>query len=234
MKTMAAGMAIVVASAIVAGAAGQQPAWAPAPTRPHVLIPVSGTWTADYENAQQILTINGALPRKAPDAEAVRSLFGPADAPAFVKALEAPGAFPLAVVRDVKDFQSGRLSVRFKLVDGATDQTAGIMFNLKPDGTYTYARYNTKDGNVAIWKFENGERAVLKHGEVHEQLPKGEWHTLTVVIAGATVTASANSRLAASHTLEVPVSGRLGVWTKADSVTSFRDFLVAGAHHSIR
>ena len=76
--------------------------------------------------------------------------------------------------------------------ESATDQTAGIVFNLKPDGSYTYARYNTKDGNVAIWKFENGARTVLKHGEAHEQLPPNTWQTLTVTITGAEVSASAH------------------------------------------
>ena len=216
-----------------------------------VLLPVSGTWNADYEKYDtkvvQVLTIDGAAPAKAPDADAARTLFGD-KAAGFVTALAAPGAFPLAVARDVKAFvasntktlASGTLEVSFKLVSGATDQTAGIVFGLQPDGSYTYARYNTKDGNVAVWKFEKGERTVLQHGEVHQQLPLNEWHTLQVTIMpdytrkGAVVSASVKgTTLAVRHTLPAPVSGRVGVWTKTDSVTSFKDF-VARSHEAIR
>ena len=201
------------------------------PARPEVLVPLSGTWTADYEDARQILTVQGAGERKAPDAEAAATLFGAAGGATMVKSLADPGAFTLAAARSVKDFRSGQISVRFKLVAGATDQTAGIVFNLKPDGSYTYARYNTKDGNVAIWKFENGARTVLKHGEAHEQLPLNTWQTLTVVVSGADVAASAHDgKLTVRHSLPAPVSGRVGVWTKNDSVTSFRDYMVTGKH----
>ena len=199
--------------------------------RPEVLIPLSGTWTADYEDARQILTVQGAGARKAPDAEAAATLFGPAGGASIVKSLADPGAFTIAAARGVTDFRGGQISVRFKLVAGATDQTAGIVFNLKPDGSYTYARYNTKDGNVAIWKFENGARTVLKHGEAHEQLPLDSWQTLTVVVSGADVAASTHGgKLTVKHTLPAPDSGRFGVWTKNDSVTAFRDYFVTAKH----
>jgi hypothetical protein len=230
MKLLAVTGTVLLASVALGAAQVQSQNAGP---RPAVLVPIAGTWTADYENAQQILTINGAAPAKAPDAEAANSLFGESGK-TLVTALAAPGAFPLAVARDVKTFQNGRLSVQFKLIDGATDQTAGIFFGLEPDGSYTYARYNTKDGNVAIWKFENGARAVLKHGELHEQLPKGVWHTLEVTVSGRTVSATANGRFNVSHTLEAPVAGRVGVWTKADSVTAFRGFTGGGHHTSQR
>ena len=48
------------------------------PARPEVLVPLSGTWTADYEDARQILTVQGAGDRKAPDAAAAATLFGAA------------------------------------------------------------------------------------------------------------------------------------------------------------
>jgi hypothetical protein len=209
-----------------------------------VLVPVSGTWTADYEKYDtklvQVLTIDGTAAAKAPDADAARTLFSDKSA-GFVAALAAPGAFPLAVVRDIKTFPAGTLEVSFKLVSGATDQTAGIVFGLQPDGSYTYARYNTKDGNVAVWKFENGERTVLQHGEVHQQLPLNQWHTLQVTIStdytrkGAVVAAAVKgSTLGVRHTLPAPVEGRVGVWTKTDSVTSFKDFVTTGHHAAHR
>jgi hypothetical protein len=240
-RTLISAIVAIAATAVVyAGqqttsqAQAPQTIWESANKNFQVLVPVSGTWSADYEKngtrVAQVLTIDGTAAAKAPDSDAARTLFGDKSA-GFVTALAAPGAFPLAVARDIKTFPAGTLEVTFKLVSGATDQTAGIVFGLQPDGSYTYARYNTKDGNVAVWKFEKGERTVLQHGDVHEQLPLNQWHTLQVTITGAAISASVKgSTLAVRHTLPAPVQGRVGVWTKTDSVTSFKDFVAAGRH----
>jgi hypothetical protein len=189
----------------------------------HTFVPLVGLWRAGAEAGRATFTVDGTAPAPKPDEEGAKAAFGP-EAPRFVKAMSVPGVFPLATVRDVPAFASGRLSVEFKILAGATDQTAGVVFNLKPDGTYNYARYNTKDGNVAIWKFENGTRTVLAHGELHEQLPFATWHRLVVQVKGRAITASVNDKLRVTHTLDGDVAGRVGLWTKADSVTAFRAF----------
>lgn len=188
------------------------------------LTPLAGTWTTSVqtEDGLHVVTIDGTAPRVL-HPPALAALFG-ADAPMLAKSLSAPGAYPLAVAGDIGNFPGGRLQVHFKLVAGATDQTAGIFFNLTPNGDYLYGRYNTKDGNVAVWKFENGAREVLVHGELHEQLPLGEWHTLALAVSGGRVIVTANDRWRAEHTIGAPIAGRVGVWTKQDSVTSFRGF----------
>jgi hypothetical protein len=198
----------------------------------YTLVPVHGTWSADYQNAPpspksnliQVLTLEGMTTKPvAPDPEPILALWG-TDGAAFLKNATAKGAFPLAIARDLKEFRAGALSVEFKLVAGQTDQSAGIAFNIKPDGSYYFARYNTKDGNVAVWKFENGTRTVLTHGAEHEQLKLGEWHHLEVRFTGTQVEATANKKLTVKHTLDAAPSGRVGVWAKNDSVTSFRNF----------
>ena len=190
----------------------------------HGFVPLVGLWRGGAEAGRATFTVDGTAPSPKPDEEGAKAAFGAA-APQFVKAMSVPGVFPLATVRDVPAFSSGRLSVEFKILAGATDQTAGVVFNLKADGTYNYARYNTKDGNVAIWKFENGARTVLAHGELHEQLAFATWHRLSVEVKGREITATVNDKLRVAHTLDRDVSGRVGLWTKADSVTAFRAFM---------
>ena len=203
----------------------------------YTLVPVHGTWSADYEkttgdpNLRQILTLDGMTKTPtAPNPVDAKALWG-AEGDAFLKAATAPGAFPIAIARDLKGLKGGTFAVDFKLVAGQTDQSAGIAFNIQPDGSYYFARYNTKDGNVAVWKFENGTRTVLAHGTEHEQLKLGEWHTLEVRLSGKTIQATANRKLSVTHTIDVEPSGRVGVWAKNDSVTSFRHFRFLGHPH---
>ena len=135
--------------------------------------------------------------------------------------------FPLVAAREIRDVRSGRIRAEFKLISGATDQTAGIVFGLGDDGKYHFGRYNTKDGNVALWTFADGKRTVLSHGETHNQLPMNVWHDISVTIQGQTVTVSAaKDTLKATHTFTSPIRGRVGFWTKGDSVTAFRGLTV--------
>jgi hypothetical protein len=210
----------VIKLAILALAASSLPGAVPQTTPALTLVPIVGTWKTGAEAGRPTITIQGGPAPAAVDASAAASLFG-AEAAALLKSVGAAPAFPLAVVRDVPDFRSGTLRVQFKLLQGTDDRSGGIVFNLKPDGSYNFARYNTKDGNVAIWKFDSGTRTVLAHGEEHQQLPSGQWHTLVVTIAGNDVTAVVNDKLRVRHTLDQPVSGRIGLWAKPDVVTSF-------------
>jgi hypothetical protein len=126
----------------------------------------------------------------------------------------------------VRNFTGGTLRVQFKMIGGASDQNAGVAFNVSPDGEYLYARYNTKDGDLALWRFRNGERELIVHGTGTAKLALGEWHELVVTIRGTSLSASiaGNATLALKHTLDAAPSGRVGVWVKRDAVTAFRRF----------
>ena len=195
---------------------------------PRGLMGVVGNWTA-INDSGPAFRVDGAAwnGQTAPrDLEAAgRSLFGQTTE-AFLANGTAQGAFPLAVWRDVPDFAAGTIRVRFKLVGGASDQNAGVVVGLQPTGEYMFVRYNTKDGNVAIWAYANGERRRIADGETKAQLPMNTWHDLTVTVTGTTVTGSLDGTLGVQHTLDKPLSGRVGLWTKRDAVTVFKDFRV--------
>jgi hypothetical protein len=153
-----------------------------------------------------------------------RSLFGRIDT-TFVANGMAPQAFPIAVAQDVGAFANGTLRVRFKLVGGKSDQIAGIMFGLRPTGEYYFMRYNTKDGNIALWRYARGERIRVAEGEAHKQIALNTWNELTVRIAGNVVTGMVGGTdLNLTHTFDAPVTGHVGVWVKRDAITTFKDF----------
>ena len=193
---------------------------------------IIGHWTELNDNGP-VLRADGAAwngqTTAAQASAASKELFGSAS-DSFVANVTAPGAFPLAVAPGA-DFSNGAVKVQFKLVSGQTDQTAGIVFGLGPNGEYHYLRYNTKDGNLAVWRFLKGERQVVKHGTEHAELKLGTWQELAVTIAGATVRGAlvGHPAVVVEHTFEAPVKGRVGLWTKRDSVTDFRNFTATGA-----
>ena len=193
---------------------------------------VVGHWTAVDDGGPALLVDgeawSGTTERAALEASA-RALFPDARAAdsTFVANGAAAGAFPIAVAAAAGTVGDATLRVQFKLVRGATDQIAGIMLGLQPNGEYLFARYNTRDGNVAVWRYADGVRTRVVDGADHEQLALGVWHELVVTVVGSRViVAVSGTPLRLDETLDRPPIGRVGLWVKRDAVTAFRGFTV--------
>ena len=193
---------------------------------------VVGNWSVVDDGGKKVMAVDGRQWQKGQPAgglaEKARAIYG-ARHEEFIDNVKAFAYFPYAVAKDVDDFHDGDLSVRFKLVSGQLDQCAGILFNLKPSGDYLTVRFNGKEDNVVLWTFNQGKRSFVKKGSENVPLKLGEWHTLLVSIRGTALQASLDGKHLLDYTLPEPVSGRVGLWSKTDSVSYFDDFTVAPA-----
>lgn len=113
----------------------------------------------------------------------------------------------------------------FKGVAGRIDQAAGILFNVQPNGDYLTLRANPLEDNLVLWQYVKGKRSSVKWVR-NTPSPSGQWHELKLTVVGNKVQGWLNGVLTLSHDLEKPVSGRIGLWSKADSVVYFDDFRV--------
>ncbi len=220
-------MRVILGSLIavcVAVSPGAQRSGAPSTAAP--TIPVIGHWITAIEAGAVVVTADATKWDGAPPADPdglARTLFGTATAdPAFRTNVLASGAFPQAVLTEIPTFSEGTLRIDFKLIGGASDQTAGLVFDLRPTGDYLYVRYNTRDDNVALWRFTKGQREVIAHGAAHRRLAMNAWHPLVLTVRGTKVTATAAGDLRVEDTLDRPVAGRVGMYTKRDSISAFR------------
>lgn len=66
-----------------------------------------------------------------------------------------------AVLPDISRLTAGTFAAQFNLVSGDSDQTAGLVFDLRPTGEYLFVRYNTREGNLALWRYAGGKREVV-------------------------------------------------------------------------
>jgi hypothetical protein len=217
------------AAVVGAGIAGSfDPSWFRAQQAGPALVGVIGHWTA-VNDGGPALKGDGAqwsgTTTRAQLESAMRPFF-PSPSEQLVANGIAPGAFPLAVWNGVTNFTEGEIRVQFKMLGGKDDQNAGIVMGLQPNGEYFYVRYNTKDGDAAAWRFANGDRIRIVHGTPAPLLPLGTWHELVVRVNGTKVVGTVNGTISVEHTLAQPLQGRVGVWTKRDAVTVFRNFRV--------
>lgn len=140
--------------------------------------------------------------------------------------------YPLLVLDDfsAKDVD---VSVRFKPVSGKVDQAAGIVWRLKDKDNYFIARANALENNVVSYKTVGGKRTSIgikgdpKSYGVKVEVPSGRWSTLRVRMVGNTAEVFLNDK----KVLEVEndtftEAGKIGLWTKADSITYFDDLKV--------
>jgi hypothetical protein len=141
--------------------------------------------------------------------------------------------FPVAVLSDVTATDVD-VSVRFKPISGHVDQAAGLVWRFADRDNYYIVRANALEDNVVLYKVEGGRRTDLPvkgRGRTYGQkteVPAGQWSTLRVVASGPLFEVHVNgSKLYEVEDGTFAKPGKVGVWTKADSVTQFDDLSVA-------
>ncbi len=181
---------------------------------PKSLVAVVGIWRIESEGGKNVLAVDGRQ----------WALYGERYAE-FLDRVQAYAYYPYTVAKDVEDFRGGEITVRFEGLSGRIDQGAGILFNLKPNGDYLALRANCLENNLVLWKFEKGKRSSVSWVRNAPAASK-QWHDLKVRINGTKVEGYLDGKLYLEHTLPAPVSGRIGLWSKADSYMHFSDYTV--------
>jgi hypothetical protein len=201
--------------------------------QPKSFVPIVGNFTIGSEDNNKVLVIDGRKWQQGQTAtgvaERAKSLYGERYGE-FLDNVKAFAYFPYAVATGIDDFREGEISLRFKGISGRIDQGAGILFNLQPSGNYLTVRANPLENNLVLWKFDKGRRSSVKW--VRDVVtPTKTWHDLKVVIKGNSVEGYVNGKLYLAHELAQPVSGKIGVWSKADSHMYIDDYRVVSASH---
>lgn len=113
------------------------------------------------------------------------------------------------------------VSTRFKPISGRTDQAAGVIARVQDRGNYYILRANALEGNVTLYKYAGGRRSRLK--DASAQVVAGQWQELRLEVVGARLRGFLNGQPMVEATDETYKAGKVGLWTKADSVTCFDD-----------
>src|SRR5712692_3805902 len=118
------------------------------------------------------------------------------------------------------------VSMKFKPISGQEDASGGIVFRFN-DGKYYVVRANALEGNFRLYYYDRGRRQLASASVKAPAL--GQWHTVRVVALGDHMQAWLDGKLYLDHRDARFKSGRVGLWTKADSITAFDDLSSRGA-----
>lgn len=126
-------------------------------------------------------------------------------------------------IKDDTSVQDGFVEVKFKPVSGKEDQAGGVIWRCTDADNYYIARANALEDNVTIYHTIRGKRVSFKNTDT--KVAPGVWHTLRVDFAGNKYTVTFDGKKVIETTdNSFTEPGKVGVWTKADSVTLFDDF----------
>jgi DNA-binding beta-propeller fold protein YncE len=143
------------------------------------------------------------------------------------------GRFPL-LVNDKITGKDVDLSVKFKAVAGSVDQAGGLVWRYRDKDNYYIVRANALEDNIVLYKVENGKRSSIApkgtetgtYGQ-NVKVPAKTWNELRVVARGNVFEVWFDGKKlyeVEDGTFSAP--GKVGLWTKADSVTLFDDLTV--------
>jgi len=150
-------------------------------------------------------------------------------APSKLSVLKQSGraTYPLLLKNDT-NIKDGFIEVKFKAIAGSQDRAAGIVWRVKDANNYYVLRANALEDNVVLYKTVGGVRSELdivgrKGGYgISVPVPANIWHTLRVDFKASRFIASFNGKqLFEVEDATFTDAGKIGLWTKADSVTLF-------------
>lgn len=182
------------------------------------------TMTIDFDKDQAGKPPAGWTATQTGTGAAVWTVVQDGTAPSAPNVLKQSGAATYPVcLKDGTSLKDGYVEVKFKAISGKEDQAGGVLWRAKDANNYYVARANALEDNVTIYDTVNGRRTERKRTNM--KVAPNQWHTLRVDVQGSHFTVTLDGKKAidwADATFKD--AGKVGVWTKADSVTLFDDF----------
>jgi hypothetical protein len=117
------------------------------------------------------------------------------------------------------------VSMKFKPISGKEDASGGIVFRFA-DGKYYVVRANALENNFRLYYYDRGRRQLASASVKAPAL--GQWHTVRVLASGDRIEAWLDGTRYLEHRDTRFKLGRVGLWTKADSITAFDDLTIRG------
>jgi hypothetical protein len=134
--------------------------------------------------------------------------------------------FPVAVYNDFSSADVD-LSVQFKALSGKGDQGAGLVWRYRDPNNYYVTRCNALEDNCTIYHVVNGRRVAFLNKGI--KVASNVWHSLKVEARGDHFVVSYDGKpVLDAKDGTFKDAGKVGLWTKADSVIAFDDFSIVG------
>jgi len=132
--------------------------------------------------------------------------------------------FPLCVY-DKISVKDVAVAVDFMAISGKLDQAAGLVVRYKDKDNYYITRANGLEDNIRLYRVESGKRIQIAEAKL--RAPAGQWHNLRLAVCGTNLKVFYDGKpIIDANDSTFADAGKVGLWTKADSVTYFADLKI--------
>ncbi len=129
--------------------------------------------------------------------------------------------FPM-LIYDKETFKNFQVTTQFKIVSGLLEQMAGIVFRFQNESNFYVVRASALGHNLRFYKVVNGVRGNPIGPAL--DISTGAWHALVVQCQGNQIICWLDGHLVMPPLKDDTfTSGKIGFWTKSDSLTHFGD-----------
>ena len=130
------------------------------------------------------------------------------------------------LIADQGEYADVDVSVKAKSLSGKVDQGMGLVFRFRDPRSYYIVRANALENNFRLYRMVNGKRIQFKNANV--KVASNQWHTLRVVAKGDHIVCYFDGKALIDSHDKTYTTGKVGLWTKADSIIAFDDLTVTG------
>ncbi len=132
-------------------------------------------------------------------------------------------AFNICYNPDI-NFTEGNISVLFRANRGKIDQGGGLMWRLQDPNNYYVARFNPLENNFRFYIVEKGIRYEIASTDIKLT---GGWHSMRISQTEDMILGYLDDKqVLTAKGDRLKSGGAVGVWTKADALSSFDDLLI--------
>jgi hypothetical protein len=131
--------------------------------------------------------------------------------------------FPV-LIADKGEYADLDVSMKAKSISGKVDQGMGLVFRFRDPKSYYIVRANALENNFRLYKMVNGRR--LQFAGANVRVSSGQWHTIRVVAKSDHITCWFDGKQLIDAHDKTYTTGKIGLWTKADSVIAFDDLII--------
>lgn len=132
--------------------------------------------------------------------------------------------FPMLVYED-EIFGDFTVTMKIKMVAGKMEQMAGLAFRIQDDKNYYMVRASALGDTFRFYKYVDGIRSPAIG--TSDKITSGEWHDLKVECRGNKIICSLDNKIFIPELTDLSYNkGYIGLWTKSDSTSYFRDIKI--------
>jgi hypothetical protein len=133
--------------------------------------------------------------------------------------------FPL-LIYDSLEFSDFTITAKIKLISGQMEQMGGIAFRIQDEKNYYVIRASALGNTFKFYKFVNGQRSLPIGPDIN--ISTGVWHEITIECKGNQIRCSLNGKEVIPWLTDYSFTkGKIGFWTKSDSITYFSDVKIS-------